>query len=110
MSKRRAAIFFQDKKAGLLQEGPEGYEFIYDPAFLSDPNAQPLSVNLPLRPEPFVSKNLFPFFEGLLREGWLLDIASTALNLDKSDKFGFLLHTGEDAVGAVSIRPADEKS
>src|SRR5258706_213169 len=110
MTDRKAAIFFQDKRAGLLREVPDGYEFVYDQVFINDPTSQPLSVNLPLRVEPFLSKALFPFFEGLLREGWLLDITSAALNLDKSDKFGFLLHTGEDAVGAVSIRPVDEKS
>src|SRR5688572_27215991 len=105
MNFRRAAVFFQNKKAGLLSEPSGGYEFLYEKSYLDDPNAQPLSVNLPLQPQAFQSEILFPFFQGLLREGWLLDMTSAALQIDKSDKFGFLLHSGEDAIGAVSIKP-----
>lgn len=31
----------------------------------------PVSFSVPLRPEPFEDKRLFPFFDGLIPEGWL---------------------------------------
>jgi serine/threonine-protein kinase HipA len=43
---------------------------------------------------------------GLLPEGWYLDLASKKLKIDKDDKFGLLLATCKDTVGAVSIRQA----
>lgn len=107
MSAREAWVFFHDKQAGVLRKTGDGYEFSYDKNYLVDPSAQALSVNLPLQSEPFLSPLLFPFFEGLLREGWLLDLTSVALQLDKRDKFGLLLHSGENAIGAVSIRPKE---
>jgi serine/threonine-protein kinase HipA len=107
MKARRARVYFQDKPAGVLLETDTGYQFRYDPSFLADPAAQALSVNLPLRAQPFESKELFPFFEGLLREGWLLEMAVDALAMDPSDKFGLLLHSGDDAIGAVSVKPEE---
>jgi len=35
-------------------------------------DAQPVSLTLPLQAEAFVSPVLFPFFDGLIPEGWLL--------------------------------------
>ena len=109
MTYRRAKVYFKEKIAGELRETEEGYEFIYDASFLSDPEAQPLSVNLPLQENIFQSSTLFPFFQGLLREGWLLDLTSAALKIDKNDRFGFLLRSGEDAIGAVSVRPVGDE-
>ena len=109
-SNKAALVYFEDKKAGLLKKTNDGYEFSYDKNYLHSPDARAISVSLPLREEPYQSKTLFPFFDGLLREGWLLDITSSALNIDKRDKFSLLLHSGEDAIGAVSIRPIREDS
>jgi len=55
----------------------------------------------------YESPRLFSFFDGLLPEGWLLDVTSSTANIDANDKFGLLLHTGEDPIGAVSILPLD---
>ena len=65
----------------------------------------PISMTLPLRPEPYVSKGLHPFFENLLPEGWLLEISSKALKISKDDAFGLLLATCGDCVGAVEVVP-----
>ncbi len=61
---RRARVMFRDKLAGVVEETAAGYRFAYDHAFLSV--GQAISQSLPLRPEPFVSNSLFPFFRGLL--------------------------------------------
>ncbi len=110
MSTHRATVFFNSKPAGVLTKKPNGYEFAYDSGYLSDASAAPISLSLPLRAEKYDSKELFPFFDGLLPEGWLLDLDCAAAKIDKNDKFRLLLHTGRDPVGAVSLRPIEESN
>jgi serine/threonine-protein kinase HipA len=66
----------------------------------------PVSLTLPVREDPYESKGLHPFFENLLPEGWLLEIAVSKLKLAKDDAFGLLLATCADCVGAVEIHAA----
>lgn len=108
MASNRASVFFGSKRAGLLTKTAGGYAFAYDGGYLADPDAAPISLSLPLRREAFESKALFPFFDGLLPEGWLLDLTCAAAKIDKEDKFALLLRTGRDPVGAVSVRPAED--
>ena len=104
-----AIVFCKGKQAGLLAKKAGGYEFSYAAAYLSDPDAVPISLAIPLRPERYESRALFPFFDGLLPEGWLLDLTCAAAKIDKDDKFRLLLHTGQDPVGAVSVRPLEDE-
>lgn len=108
MDQKQAVVFYGKKQAGLLTHKKDGYEFTYDPAYLSDPEAMPISLSLPLREEKYEATDLFPFFDGLLPEGWLLDLTCSIAKIDKNDKFRLLLHTGQDPVGAVSVRPLME--
>ncbi|MBI5418155.1 HipA N-terminal domain-containing protein [Candidatus Poribacteria bacterium] len=100
-TKRKANIFFKEKLAGLLEETEKGYRFTYDTNFLN--SKTPISISLNIREESYENTELFPFFEGLLPEGWYLDIVSTSLKIDKNDKFGLLLATCKDTIGAVKI-------
>lgn len=108
MDQKQAVVFYGQKRAGLLTHKKDGFEFTYDRAYLSDPEAMPISLALPLREEKYESADLFPFFDGLLPEGWLLDLTCSIAKIDKNDKFRLLLHTGQDPVGAVSVRPIEE--
>ena len=110
MSTHRATVFFGAKTAGVLTKKPDGYDFVYDSGYLADASAAPISLSMPLRPKKYESKELFPFFDGLLPEGWLLDLDCAAAKIDKNDKFRLLLHTGRDPVGAVSVRPLEESN
>ncbi|MEW6087643.1 MAG: HipA N-terminal domain-containing protein [bacterium] len=100
-NKRKARIYFKQQIAGLLEETESGYKFIYNIDFIK--NKIPISISLPVRKEPFESRELFPFFEGLLPEGWYLDIVSKSLKIDKNDKFGLLLATCKDTIGAIKV-------
>lgn len=100
---RRATVYYQDKHAGILSQGDDRYRFVYTEEYLQDPDARPISLTLPLRAEAYESDHLFPFFEGLVPEGWYLDIVSKTLKIDKSDRFGLLLTSGEDSIGAVRV-------
>ncbi len=110
-TKQAALVFYGKDLAGRICKDPEGpgsgFEFEYDAAYLQKPGARPISLGLPLQKEKYRSKTLFPFFEGLLPEGWLLELTSQTLKIDPDDKFDLLLHTGSDTVGAVTVLPED---
>ncbi|MBK9305367.1 MAG: HipA N-terminal domain-containing protein [bacterium] len=102
---RRGGVYYRDRQAGVLTELDSGtYRFVYDPAYLADGPA--VSVTLPLRPEPYESPALFPFFAGLVPEGWYLRIVARTIKVDERDTFGLLLSTCADCIGAVGVRKA----
>ena len=57
-----------------------------------------------MQEERYTSKTLFSFFDGLIPEGWLLDIVSRNWKIDQKDRFGLLLVACKDGIGNVSIR------
>ncbi|MBP5751348.1 MAG: HipA N-terminal domain-containing protein [Treponema sp.] len=63
----------------------------------------PVSLTLPLREEVYVSNTLFPFFDGLIPEGWLLDVVERNWKLDGRDRFGLMLVACRDCIGDVRI-------
>ncbi len=102
---RRGSVYYRDRRAGVLTELDSGaYRFVYDPAYLSVGPA--VSLTLPLQPEPFESPALFPYFAGLVPEGWYLRIVARTIKVDESDTFGLLLSTCDDCIGAVGVRRA----
>ena len=103
--KRRGIVSLDGRRAGVIEETELGTRFTYDAAWLAEPGAAPVSLTMPLRPEPYEAKGLLTFFENLLPEGWLLELATAKLKIPKDDAFGLLLATCADCVGAVEIRP-----
>lgn len=102
---RQADVFYRGRLAGRLTELPEGgYRFIYDQAYLCDGDA--IALTLPLQAEVFESPALFPFFAGLVPEGWYLHIVSPTIKVDEHDTFGLLIKTCGDCIGAVSVQEA----
>ena len=105
---RTAYVYVRDVFAGILKETDEGYSFKYDAKYAADNANAPVSLALPLREEEYTSKWLFPFFDGLIPEGWLLNIVTHNWKLDSRDRFGILLVACKDPIGAVSIRSKRE--
>lgn len=102
---REAQVYFKNDLAGSLIETDAGFVFQYTEEFLK--RNIPISISLPPRKESFRSAELFPFFKGLLPEGWYLDIVSATQKVDAADSFGVLLSTaGVDTIGAVTVRKA----
>lgn len=99
---RKAEVFFNNYRAGIIEETKQGYRFTYDEEFLKQKQA--ISMSLPLKQKIYESDTLFSFFAGLLPEGWYLDIVVKTLKVDRKDLFGLLLATCQDTTGAVSIR------
>ena len=106
---RRAEVLLNDRPAGLLEELEGGYRFTYHQDYLKNPKALPVSLSLPLRDEPYEDKRLFPFFDGLIPEGWLLDIAESTWKLNPRDRMGLLLACCRDCIGAVGVAPISEE-
>jgi len=102
---RSAKIYMHNNWAGILTEDDEGYHFTYEAAYLESEDAEPVSLTLPLAEETYHSQVLFPFFDGLIPEGWLLDIAEKNWKLDIRDRMGILLVTCHDCIGAVRVLP-----
>ncbi len=101
---RKAKVFYQNTLAGILRETESGYEFEYDENYLTSQHAQPVSLTLPLQKEPFSQRTMFAFFDGLIPEGWLLNIATETWKLNPRDRMGLLLVCCKDCIGAVSIK------
>lgn len=103
-------VFYQDTKAGYILETDEGYEFWYDKDYLQNKAPQPVSLTLPLTDTIYKSKTLFPFFDGLIPEGWLLTHAAVKWKIKTNDRFQLLLATCSDAIGAVSVQAAAKQN
>ena len=106
---KKAEIKINNSTAGWLKQDENGYHFEYDVVYLKKENPQPVSLTLPIQEAPFTSKVLFPFFDGLIPEGWLLDIAEKNWKLSPRDRMGLLLTCCKDCIGAVSVCPVNEE-
>lgn len=102
---KRARVYIYNTIAGLLTEDENGYKFEYDSDYLSNSKAEPISLTLPLTDKAYISNVLHPFFDGLIPEGWLLDIAEKNWKIDKRDRMSLLLACCKDCIGAVSVQP-----
>ncbi len=102
---RKAVVYYQDKKAGILTDGENGYTFAYLPEYLAQKEARAVSLTLPLSETPYTSNDMLPFFDGLIPEGWLLDRIEKNWKIDRRDRMGLLLTCCRDCIGAVSIEP-----
>lgn len=102
-SYRTAYVYVRDVFAGTLIETDSGYSFQYDPDYLKNPETPFVSLTLPKRAEAYISKTLFSFFDGLIPEGWLLNIVVQSWKIDRNDRFALLLAACKDCIGNVSI-------
>jgi len=102
---KTALIQYKGKAAGILRETDEGYVFQYNGEYLADTASMPVSMTLPLTDKPYKSPVLFPFFDGLIPEGWLLDVALRNTDISELDRFSLLLLCCNDCIGAVSVIP-----
>jgi serine/threonine-protein kinase HipA len=103
---RKATILYDDIKAGQLTETNEGdYVFQYNTDYIKNYPEQFITFSMPVRKEAYTENRLFPFFEGLIPEGWLLNIAAKNWKLNPNDRMGLLLACCQNCIGAVSVQP-----
>lgn len=103
---RQAKVLYGSELAGILTETDEGqFIFQYDEGYVQKFPSLFLTFTMPVRKQPYQDKNLFSFFEGLIPEGWLLNIASRNFKLNPRDRMGLLLACCQNCIGAVSVMP-----
>ena len=100
---RRANIYFKTQLAGVLTETDTGYRFEYLSEYLTTNDANPVSLTLPLTDTPYESNVLFTAFDGLIPEGWLLDVALRNTDISSLDRMSLLLLCCKDCIGALSV-------
>jgi serine/threonine-protein kinase HipA len=107
---RQGNVFYKDYYAGILTETNEGeYEFRYDEQYIKDHPSDFITFTMPVTDRLYTDKRLFSFFEGLIPEGWLLDIASKNWKINKNDRMGLLLACCRNCIGAVSVEPITDE-
>lgn len=108
MTTNKAKAYYKNALAGVLEKRPQGYVFTYDLGYVANKDSEPISLTLPVTEKPYSSKTLFPFFKGLIPEGWLFEMNSRILKIAQNDEFAMLIHTAGECVGAVSVVPEEE--
>lgn len=103
---RLAEVYYDNILAGLLTETEEGqFTFQYDEEYIRNYPNEFITFTMPVRKQIYADKRLFAFFEGLIPEGWLLDIASKNWKINPNDRMGLLLACCQNCIGAVSVKP-----
>lgn len=106
---RKGKVYYNAHLAGIISETNEGeYVFQYDKEFVKAHSKEFITFTMPVTDKPYIDKRLFPFFEGLIPEGWLLDIASKNWKINRNDRMGLLLACCQNCIGAVSVLPIPE--
>ena len=102
----KGLVLKQDKGRGTLERLPTG-RYAYCPV---ENNALiPIAISFPGL-TPTESASLPPFFDGLVPEGWILDVATKIRKDLAKDRYGLLLAFGSDTMGDVSVVPADAQT
>lgn len=107
---KSAKIYYQDTLAGKLTETDDGiYQFQYEADYIKNHPNDFITFTMPVIDKMYTDKRLFPFFEGLIPEGWLLDIASKTWKINPNDRMSLLLACCHNCIGAVSVIPIAEE-
>ena len=106
---KQAGIYVNDVFFGILTEDEEGYHFSYEKGYLAKKGAAPISPTMPLTEQQYDKEMMFPVFDGLIPEGWLLDIASTSWKIDPRDRMSLLMACCKDCIGNISVKQLDHE-
>ena len=106
---RQGKVFYQNHFAGVVTETNDGdYTFEYDNDYIQKFPYQFIAFSMPVSEKLYRENRLFPFFEGLIPEGWLLNIAERSWKINQRDRMSLLLACCKDCIGAVSVVPEEE--
>lgn len=93
-------------RAGVLTEiSSSEYHFEYDENY----EGEAVSLTMSLNHKKYGYKSFPPFFEGLLPEGVMLEGLLRIAKIDKKDYFSQLIATGNDLVGAVTVKSMEDE-
>lgn len=102
---KKALVYYDEILAGEIVQNDNGtFSFTYEDNYFASPYSKPISLTLPLSQQLYTSNILFPFFDGLIPEGYLLEIALERYHLKSNDRLSLLMKTCKDPIGIVSIK------
>lgn len=100
----KGKVYFKNRLCGSIQKKTDGsFEFNYGS------QTESVSLTLPNSQATYKSDKLFPFFDGLIPEGWLLNLAEKNWKIPKNDRMTLLLTTCQDCIGAAHVLGEDHK-
>lgn len=102
---RQANVFVAGNFAGVFTEDSPGKSYRFD--YQADYTGSPVSLTMPTSQRTWAFDRFPPYFEGVLPEGTMLEGLLRGLKIDRDDLFSQLLATGEDLVGAVTVKPLE---
>lgn len=98
-------VYYDEIFAGkIIQDDNNEFVFEYDDKYFDDKNCKAISLTLPKDNKKYTSNILFPFFDGLIPEGYLLEVALKKFNIASNDRMALLLKTCKNPIGIVSVR------
>jgi serine/threonine-protein kinase HipA len=97
------AVYFEQRSVGIVRVDGKGPSFSYDRTWLNTRGAFPISITMPLRPEPFDPSVFLPWAANLLPESEQLRAVGQFLGMSPGDVVGLLSEIGRDTAGALSI-------
>lgn len=100
----KGKVYFKNNLCGVIEKKTDGsFEFNYKPT------TESVSWTLPNSQNTYKSEELFPFFDGLIPEGWLLNLAEKNWKIPKNDRMTLLLTTCQDCIGAAHVLGENHK-
>lgn len=102
---KKADIYVDGHLCGLLTEDNDGFHFVYDSEYLKFDGAVAISPTMPLSVNAYEDVMMFPVFDGLIPEGWLLEIVTNSWKLDPRDRMTLLMECCKDCIGNISVLP-----
>ena len=103
---KKARIFVHKQFAGIFYEISKGKNYIFE--YSQNYQGAPISLSMPVQKQKFEFSCFPPFFDGLLPEGSQLEGLLKNKKIDEDDLFMQLIATGEDLVGAVTVKKYGE--
>ena len=98
-------VHYEDRLVATISADAQATRLTYQDAWLTSPDRFPVSLAMPLRPEPYGGELVLPWLLNLLPEGEPLRAMTRALGAAPEDALGLIARTGSDLAGALSIAP-----
>lgn len=102
---KKGYVYYDNTLCGTISQTDDNlFVFEYTDSWFNDTNTKSVSLTLPKTQKRYESNILFPFFDGLIPEGYLLEVALKIYNISNNDRMSLLLKTCHNPIGIVSIK------
>ncbi len=106
---KKGIVYYDDEICGAITQTDDNtFIFEYTDSWFNDTSKKSVSLTLPKDKIKYESNILFPFFDGLIPEGYLLELALKKFNLSINDRMSLLLKTCSNPIGIISIKENKE--